>query len=111
MNEPCPLPNRIPMPNTDLLKIMNKFGFVINNDHEPYVTYSMPQGWSLRNDSVRNNLRYNFVDENYMVRIRIIGKWNFFHNNYLIIYLLPYPYSYFEIQIKKCLKNFIDIWS
>lgn len=95
MGQPMPLPERIPMPNANLLKKMNEFGFIINNDGQHYVRYSVPGGWSLKNHSWREDLPdYYFVDRNNMARISITGSWKETYDNQLSIHIIDEPFSY-----------------
>ncbi len=95
MGQPLPLPERIPMPNDNLLEEMNSLGFTVNNNGKPYVTYTMPTTWHLHNHSWRQDLpEYYFVDENNMARFCISGSWKETYDNELSITMVKEPFEY-----------------
>ena len=110
MGQTIPLPQRIPKPAHDVLEKMNDFGFTINNDGQLFVTYTMPNGWSIKDHTSKSNLpEYYFIDKNNMARILIDGKCDIYYDllirNYryeLSIHIIMEPFLYKPIEIEYC---------
>lgn len=93
--QPLPLPGRIPVPNPNLHKKMEELGFIINEDDKYYVTYTIPKGWELCDHTCRKDqIKYYFIDDKSMARIRITGAWwDFGHNLKMDIIEEPFLYE------------------
>lgn len=99
MGPACPLPERIPLPNDELLNMMIADGIVINQDDittpsgdAKFVTYSLPSGWSIVDKSWRVDLpNYYIIDSCRMTRYYIHGAWKGSYDNELYISKITNP--------------------
>lgn len=96
MGQPLPLPKRIPRPTGKVLTAMNECGITIDiQSEDEYVTYSLPSGWRMVNDSHREDLpEYHIVDDKNMVRCSITGAWKGTYDNKLHLSWTKEPYEF-----------------
>ena len=75
MGQSLPLPDRIPVPYPRTKEKMEKDGItIISEDGERYVKYTLPDGWKMVNDSVREDLpSFYIADDKDMTRYCIDG--------------------------------------
>jgi len=74
----CPLPERIPRPNTEQLEKLREMGVDVEmgKGKGKYVPYSLPTGWRIEDDSLRMDLpQFQIVDDKNLVRVTISGSW------------------------------------
>ena len=88
MGQPMPLPQRIPNPYGQVKDKMIEYGFELDDDGSDYITYTMPDGWRLVDDSWRADLPCrHFVDAKNIKRITVQGSWKGTYDNELRIYI------------------------
>lgn len=92
MGQVCPLPERIPKPYGKELKKMQHHGITVNLTSGKviagveYVTYELPEGWSMKDDSWRADLpEWYIVDQDSRIHFRISGSWKETYDNHLSI--------------------------
>lgn len=82
--KPLPLPERIPVPEDDVLKAMQDVGVKLYINGEPYIQYSLPAGWKTVDDSVEeDHPDFTIVDDNGQSRFQIYGSWKGNYENWL----------------------------
>lgn len=89
MGQPLPLPERIPVPIGKTRQKMLDAGIILNDDDkvDGYITYELPEGWKLVNDSHRSDLpNFNMVDPQGQTRFTVAGAWKGTYDNELNIY-------------------------
>lgn len=92
MGQVLPLPRRIPNPNAEQKLQLKEMGIETEQEcddtasgdppKKDYVTYTLPAGWKMVNNSWREDLPDFFIiDENKMKRVSIRGSWKETYDN------------------------------
>ena len=73
----CPLPEKIPRPDNYLLKYMKRCGINVHTTTpNEYVSYDLPVGWNMVNNSRREDLpSFHIIDNKNMIQFTISGSW------------------------------------
>jgi hypothetical protein len=86
MGQPLPLPNRIPQPTGYVASEFDKMGIKYETGDEKYVSYTLPDGWSMKDKSWREDLpNFAIVDTDGMIRAVVSGSWKETYDNRLSI--------------------------
>jgi hypothetical protein len=96
MGQACPLPSRIPVPKGKTLDRMIALGIVVNleDSDSGYVTYTLPSGWEMVDDSWRADLpNYFMVDASDMKFVQVNGSWKGTYDNCLTISIVTEPHK------------------
>lgn len=106
-SQPLPLPLRVPIPTSQILNELKQVGVILNNDaisvssrstyksNGQYVTYSLPTGWQMVNDSEREDIPwYYLLDQEKKKRFRIQGQWKGYDSDYLMWFIEENPKVY-----------------
>jgi len=97
-----PLPSRIPVPTSGQLAKLNEMGITIGDEIEGYVLYTMPEGWKMRNNTVREDMpKFVMVDSDDNIRVVVSGVWKEAHDNELWMMFEKVPYTKYVCQ-EKC---------
>ena len=94
MGAALPLPERIPYPNEETLRAMKADGINVHEktSESKYVTYSLPPGWKMVDDSLRQDIPvYYILDEQDMRRYSVKGSWKEIHENELFLSKVSMP--------------------
>jgi len=76
MDDPLPLPKRIPNPTDEQLMLLTAMGFAINytnyTKRDKYVEYDLPKDWKIIDDSSsKHTPMFSIVDEKQLERVKI----------------------------------------
>ena len=97
MGQSLPLPERIPVPSDNDTELMKEMGFKFGEIVEDHIKYVLPEKWTLKNSSSREDLpNWYFVDEKNMKRIQISGSWKGSYDNELNLRILETPKKFEE---------------
>lgn len=99
MGQPLPLPGKIPVPADDATRHeLKTLGISIYDDSEMYSTYSLPEGWTMRDATDRrvDQPQWYIVDELEQIRVCINGSWKKTYSNKLYIEVCHAPYKMFK---------------
>lgn len=96
MGQPMPLPERIPRPSDEVATAFTECGIVCDlNTSDKYVTYTLPEGWSIVDDSYREDLPiFHIIDAANMIRFSVSGAWKGTYDNILHINKVKEPYEF-----------------
>lgn len=92
MQQPLPLPERIPRPNVEseqgknLVEALKKAGIVLEEGSEWYARYTIPSGWTMIDDSLREDVpQFYLLDEKNLIHFSISGTWKETYDNELYL--------------------------
>ena len=95
MGQPLPLPERIPKPSPKDETELNQMGITIGESETKYVTYTMPEGWRMVDDSWREDLpEFYILDTEDMKRVSIYGQWKGYGSDRLRLSIIDEPDKY-----------------
>ena len=96
-----PLPSRIPAPTSGQRAKLNEMGITIGDEFEGYVLYTMPEGWEMKNNTVREDMpKFVMVDSNDNIRVEVSGVWKGNDDNKLWLMFEKAPYTKYVCQEK-----------
>ena len=92
LSSSLPLPERIPNPEPEVKTRMEECGITIESSEAVYVSYDLPSGWKLVDQSDRADLpQFYIVDTEDKGRFKISGSWKGTYDNELKIYIVASP--------------------
>jgi hypothetical protein len=95
MGQAMPLPHQIPRPSNEDRKEMEAWGFTFEATDEPYITFTLPDGWTFIEapDSSRSFPSWLFLDLDGRKRAEVEGVWKGSYDNELRICVLGEPWE------------------
>lgn len=95
MGQSLPLPERIPKPDEKTFAKMKDKNITVDMEsNDLYVSYTLPLGWKMVDNSWRQDLpEYHIVDDNNLVHFSIFGAWKETYDNKLSIRAVENPHK------------------
>ena len=96
--KPLPLPRRIPRPSNAVSEKLQSCNIIVNdNPKSEYLTYTLPDGWKMVDDSWREDLpEFRIIDHQEMIHFTISGAWKGTYDNKIEIYTVETPTKYMK---------------
>jgi hypothetical protein len=87
MGQPLPLPERIPRPDANVAEALKQDSIIVNDEiDQEYLTYKLPAGYSMVDDSCREDLPcFHIINQSSEILFTVHGTWKGSYDNHLSI--------------------------